>query len=210
MSTLTDIGNRVQRNLDDLNANFFKRATDINPSIQDGYNLVAALTETIEKSATITLQSGLVYYDFATLIPDYLRIFGIYNNNTNRWMHPITPLALYRVRDDWELANDQPYWFWPINYRKVALFPVLATATGTITVLYKAKADTLLDDSTPQVPIERDGALEFYSSGDLLEQAEEFTKALDYMGMLDMEIEQIKKVLRERSQPNHLYFTHDI
>src|SRR5678815_4515099 len=106
MSNLLQISGNVSRNLDDLGANFYDPILDIQPSIQDGYNLVVGLTETIEKytSTALNFISEKVYYDFSTLIPDYLRIFGIFNNNTNRWMYPTTMLELYSYRDNWELA----------------------------------------------------------------------------------------------------------
>ena len=210
MSNLLQISGNVSRNLDDLGANFYDPILDIQPSIQDGYNLIVGLTETIEKytSTALNFISEKVYYDFSTLIPDYLRIFGIFNNNTNRWMYPTTLLELYSYRDNWELAAGDPYLFLPIDYKTVAMFPNMPTATGTFTVLYKAKADTLTSNSVPQLPQENQNVLEWYATDDLLDQAQEWYKALDYANMVDKGIDDIRKVLRNRSQPNHLYYSH--
>jgi len=204
----TQLITNVQRNLDDLGSNFYDPTNDILPSLQDGYNLVAALTESIETYVSVPFQSGLVYYDFSKYIPNYLRIFGIYNNNINRWMYPTSMLELYRIRDNWELGAGDPYWFLPIDYHTVALFPVQAVGVGSMTVMFKATADTLVNSTTnfPQLPQEHGNVLEFYSTDDLLDEAQEWSKALDYSNLMDNKIESILKVLRERSSPNHLYY----
>jgi hypothetical protein len=205
MSTLNNIVTAVQRNLDDLGANFYDPNADVIPSIQDGYNLIAALTESIETFATIPFESGKVFYNFSA-IPNFLRVFGIYNNNTNRWCWPTTMLEMYRVRDNWELAAGDPYWYIPIDYQTVAFFPAMPTATGTFTVMYKATADTLTANSSPQLPLEQDKVLEWYATDDLLDQCQEWFKAMTYANMVDKGIDDIQKVLRNRSSPNHLYF----
>lgn len=207
MSNLIEIGQNVRNNLDDLEASFFDTDLDINPSVQDGYNLLVGLCETIEKQTDVNWASQKVFYDFSSSISDYLRIFGIFNNNTQRWLQPVTFLDLYKLRDNWELANGDPVYYIPIDYRTVAFFPVLGPiATGSMTVMYKAKADSLTANSLPQLPIEHHNALEYYATGDLLDQIQEWTKALDYMGMLDMSIAKIRKVLRERSSPDYISF----
>lgn len=209
MANVLDIAGVVSRNLDDTGASFFNLNSDIIPSIQDGYNYIAALTESIEKSADVSFVSDLVIYDMPAYIPDYLRIFGIFNNNTNRWMYPTTLLELFQIRDNWELAEGQPYLFLPIDYRHVAFFPTLSSASGNMTIIYKAKADTLSSNSVPQIPEEQTNALEHYTTADLLTQCEEFAKAIRWSQDSDKGIEAIRKVLRERSSPNHLYYKHE-
>lgn len=206
MPNLIELGQSVQDNLADLGAHFFDIALDINPAIQDGYNLVAGLCETIEDQQTINWVGELVYYDFSTRLTDYLRIFGIYNNNTNRWLQPVTYLDLWKLRDNWELANGEPIYYIPIDYKTVAFFPVLGTSTGTMTVMFKKKAPTLTANSIPIIPIEHHNVLETYATGDLLDQIQEWTKALEYMGMMNDSIDKIRKVLRERMSPNYVYF----
>lgn len=204
----TQIATNVQRNLDDLSANFYNLDSDIVPAIQDGYDLIAALCETIESSSPISFVAGRAFYDFKTLIPTYLRIFGIYNNNTNRWMEPVSLLDLCAMRHDWECCAGEPYCFLPIDWRTVALFPQIASATGTMTVLYKATADTLGVNNEPQLPFGEHNALENYATGDLLDQAQEFSKALDYNKMVNSSIDQILKIVRDRQRPNHLFYKH--
>lgn len=200
------IATRVQRNLDDLGANFFDPTLDIIPSIQDGYNLTAALCETIENRQDVNFQGGLVIYDFSTLITDYLRVYGIFNNQTNRWLEPTTLMRLWQIRDDWELTNGDPYYFWPISYQHVALFPVPATSVGSMTVMFKAKAATLTANTTPEIPESNIDALENFATADLLTQCEEFIKALKWAGLYNKNVIEICQLVRERSRPNQLYY----
>lgn len=201
---------RVQRNLDDLGASFFDPNVDIVPSVQDGYNLTAAFCETIETRQNVSFQAGLVIYNFPTLITNFLRVYGIYNNNTNRWLEPTTLMRLYQLRDDWELCNGEPYLFWPISYQHVAIFPVPATATGNMTVMFKAKAATLTSNATPVLPESNVDALEAFSTSDMLTQCEEFVKALKWAQLYEEHIVDICRIVRERSRPNQLYFHREI
>lgn len=208
MPNLDQIAANVQRNLDDLSANFYSLADDIYPSIQDGYNLVAALCETIENSANVNFSSGKVFYNFKSSITDYLRIFGIYNNNTNRWMTPVTLMDLFRLRDNWELASGEPYLFLPIDWKNVAIFPSQATAVGSMTVLYKSTAPTLTINDTPEIPVSEQVVLENYATDDLLDQAQEWVKALGYANLMDSSMDEILRIVRDRQRPNHLFFKH--
>jgi hypothetical protein len=200
------IAARVARNLDDLGANFYTLNEDIIPAIQDGYNLTAALCETIEETTTIDLTGGLVFYDLPTLIPKFLRVYGIYNNQTNRWLEPTTLMRLFQQRDDWELTNGEPYYFWPIDYKTVALFPVPATNVGTLTVLHKSKASTLTANTVPTLPEGNLDSLEFFATADLLTQCEEFNKALIKANLYDKSVAEILQIVRDRARPNQLYF----
>lgn len=200
------IAQDVQRDLDDAGAQFYDLTKDIQPSLQDGYNLIVPLTESVDSYATLNFQNEKVFYDLSVLIPDYLRVFGIYNNNTNRWMWPTTILELYRIRDNWEICAGDPYWFLPVDYKTLAFFPVQPVGAGTFTIMYKSKAAVLGVNDIPQVPPEQSQTLEFYSDADLLTQCEEFAKAADYAQKMNQGIDNILKVIRNRQSPNHLYY----
>jgi hypothetical protein len=206
MINTSQIAQNVRRNLDDLGANFYDTNVDIIPSIRDGYSLTAAFCETIESRQDINFTGELVVYDFSALLTNYLRVYGIYNNETNRWMEPTTLLRLWQIRDDWELCNGQPYMFWPISYKHVALFPVPATSTGSMTVMFKAKGATLSSNSTPVLPESNVDVLEDFATADLLTQCEEFTKALKWAGLYEQHINDICRIVRDRSRPNQLYY----
>lgn len=206
-NTFDIIGKKVQAHLDDQSAGFFT-PTDITDSLQDGYNYVTCLTECIEKIATVDFVAGLCYYNFPNLIPDFGRVFGIFNNDTNRWMEPIGNIELYKLRDDYELTNGEPYWFQPISYQYVMIYPAPAAVTSgqKMTVMYKATAPTISGDLVPNIPSQHQTALEYYSTKDLLTQCEEFYKALKWNELLGSEVEHVRKYMRERTSPNTIYY----
>ena len=173
--TRDQIAARLQANLQDLGV--FYETADLNDSIQDGYSEIVSLTGCIFKAARVAQVSNLTYYDMAAYIPDFWAVTAIWNTNTKRWLTPTNIKLLDDLRNDWELANGNPFLFWPVNFRFVAFYPKLATASGYFYIFYRAQADTLSASTIPNIPEDLQGILEDYSTCDLLEQAEEFTKA---------------------------------
>lgn len=207
--TRDEVTSQVQRQLDDLSASFFSAADDINPSIQDGYNLIVSLCETLESSATVSFVNNLVFYNLQTYISDYLRVFGIFNNNTRRWLWPMSQLDMLRIRNDWELMVGEPRYFVPIDHRTMAIAPTQGTASGNMTILYKGRANTLSGNSTPAIPQEWHKVLRDYAVDDLLDQCQEWTKAMMFFERWNFGIDEIRKVLRNRSLPNQIYIKRD-
>lgn len=166
---------RVQTNLND--SGIFYETVDLNDSIQDGYSEVAVFTGSIFKAVRVAQVNNLSYYDFGALISDFWAVTAIWNTNTKQWLSPVNVRILDDIRNDWELANGNPFLFWPVNFRFVAVYPKLISASGYFYVFYRAQANVLSGSDTPNLPDELQGILEDYSTGDLAEQAEEFTKA---------------------------------
>jgi hypothetical protein len=173
--TRDQIAAKVQTNLNDVGV--FYSLTDLSDSIQDGYSEVAAFTGCIFKMTTINLSANLSYYDLGALIPNFFAVTAIFNPQNKQWLSPVSLRRLEDMRNDWELATGNPFAFWPINFRFIAIFPRVTVTSGTLYIVYRAQADILTASATPQIPTHLQGGLEQYSTGDLLEQAEEFTKA---------------------------------
>lgn len=178
MPTRLDISNSVRLNLEDEGVTYFT-STDINDSIQDGYNLYAALSGGILKAATIPRIVN-PYWNLSQLLTDYMYPVGIYSVPTNRWLLPKPRRFLDGLRNDWELWNGEPQYLSVIDFRRVCVTPYLTTATGTAVVLYKAKASILADQLVPQIPKQIDNLLEMYATADLLEMGKEYKKAQSY------------------------------
>jgi len=174
--TRDNIASRVRFNLDDSGITFFS-ADDINESIQDGYDEVVAVARTITGNYEIPLEDETSYYNFRGIIPDYIHVAGIFNNNTNRWLDYYAHVLLRELRTDWELAKGESEGFTVWDGRWISVFPRLATGLGTFTVLYKASANTLAAATVPSIPFAYERILEYYSTMDLLEQSEEYGKA---------------------------------
>ena len=200
---VTDIKGRIRANLDDAGVTFYSDA-DINDSLQETYNETIILTESMECMREITFQSQLVYYNLAELIPDYLRPLAIYNKNTKRWLDFKDISYVQKIRDDWELATGEPEIYMVFDFRYIALFPRLETATGSMEVFYKAKANVLRDTSVPVIPDGDTIVLEEGVTADLLEQKEEFTKAQMYFSNYLDKIEKIRTHVNMRPFPDRV------
>jgi len=197
--TRDDIAARVRFNLDDSGITFYS-ADDINDSIQDGYNEVVALSRTIEATQTISFTSNLTYYKFGTIISDYIHVVAIFNNNTNTWLDYISLKLLQEGNARWETTEGQPKFFTVFEDRYIALYPKQSTASGNMLVLYKGTANTLLAATEPTIPDSHQIILEQYSTGDLLEQAEEFKKAQEWQ---DEYFKQTKELMQQMFERNN-------
>lgn len=180
-------------NLDD-NAIFFESA-DLAFSTQDGYDEIAAATGLIEKATTLTLSATTTYYDFRTLIPDFIGLIGIWNTVTKRYLTPVSLLYLEGQRPDWEVQLGTPEVFWPINFRYVAIFPQRADLCY---VFYRASAPTLAGDTTIAIPAEHLRVLLDYSTGDLLETQQEFESAMVYLTNYIAGIEKLRQSVQNK------------
>src|SRR5674476_201907 len=105
--TRDQIASKVQTSLNDYGV--FLTAADLNDSIQDGYSEVTALSGCIFKAGVVNLTANLTYYDFGSLIPDFLAVTAIFNPTIKRWMSPTNLRLLEDLRNDWELAIGNPF-----------------------------------------------------------------------------------------------------
>lgn len=202
--TRGQIKSDIQSNLTDLNVNFFSD-TDINESIQDAYDDVAILTQCIQNIATLNWVSNLSYYDFVSLgISNYLGTIAIFNNVTNLWLADTLSLKDFdRIRRDWETWIGTPLYWAPSDYKRIAVAAKYSAvsgggafsnafsdaffidsaigALGSFKLYYWSLAPTLvLDSETFLIASDMDQLITQYVTADLLEQAQEFTKAMGF------------------------------
>lgn len=173
------IRSNIRANLAD-NSTLTFSDLDINTSIQEAYNLVAAQCYNIIKSITLDWLDGKIYYDFESLgVTDYLGTIGIFNLNTNFWLRDDLSLRDYdRLRRDWEMWVGQPMFWTPHSRQYIAVAPKLAAATGQYTLWYWAKAPIMSSDAdVPLIASDMQTLLEHFGTADLLDSIEETTKA---------------------------------
>ena len=170
----------VRSNLQDNSITYYDDDT-INQSIQDAYNEITTKCFCIIKSATINQVAGQPYYDFVSLgISDYLGTIAIFNISTNFWLRDDISLRDFdRLRRDWEIWTGQPQFWAPHSLKYVAIAPNLAaTSSEKFTLWYWAVAPALANDSsTFLIASDKQTMLEWYATADLLEDAQEITKA---------------------------------
>lgn len=184
MSNLGQLRTNVYQSLGDTGQTLYT-PSDINASIQDAYNEVAAKTTNIVKTATglnwSTATKG-VYFDFVTDfgITDFMSVISIFDYNSNQYLNDVLSYRdLNRVRPDWELWRGNPQYWVPHSLKYTIICPVLSSPTGTFDLTYYASAPTLSNDSSiPLIATDMQAMLEEYATADLLESMEEFRKAV--------------------------------
>jgi hypothetical protein len=195
--TRDQIASFVRQNLNDLGITFFT-ANDINASIQEGYSLTTAVTRCIEKTITVPFQSRLVYYNFRKIIPDYLNISRIYNQNSKAWLEGKGRRFGRNCRSNWETEIGQPAFYIPYSYEYVVIFPHQFNAVGSMDIFYNATANILQPDSIPDIPYQYEGILENYATADLLEQIPELQKAQPFWAEYIKERNELKQFIKDR------------
>lgn len=177
--TFAEIKPKIQANLRDFNAVFYT-PRDLQDSIQDAYDDIAAQCHCLIKKVTLNWEPLLVYYDFHGdfYVADYLATLAIYDNVSKHWLRDdVTLIDFDAMRDNWECWHGTPQWWVASNFRKTAIAPQYSALVGTFDLFYSATAPTVLDNDVPRIAADRDKLFIDYCTADLLEQAEEFTKA---------------------------------
>lgn len=184
--------------------NFFQnpayyKSIDINDSLQDGLDEIAAFTGCIFKSATIPFTQNTTYYNMVNLIPDYIGVYAIFNAVIRRWMTPSSLRKFNQVRIDWETIGGTPFYFSPVSHRYLAIFrKPLVPAYGNMYVFYVASAPLLNDTTEIPIPDDHLSALESYSIQDLWEQNQEFSKAANYLETYSNNLESLRVYMQNK------------
>jgi len=202
--TRDEIASRVRVTLNDEGVTYYS-ADDVHASIQDGYDEAVSVIQPFLKTKTITFVDSQVYYNLYTLISDYIRLVGIYNNNTDRWLDFTSLKGLQSKRIDWETTEGNPTEFIVPDFQWIAMWPRLSTAVGSMDIIYKPKGCTL-DGNTELTLTNVDRLLlENYSVADLFEQSEEYSKAQRSLKDYFSELQSAKTVVEQRSLPDIVY-----
>jgi len=201
--TRTDLISRIRLELEDEGISYYT-SQDVNDSLQDGIDEIVSLTLPSEKVVNVNFVANKVYYNLYNSINDYLLPLAIFNNNTNRWLDFKSIKWLQERDDEWEKSNGEPEVFALLDYQWVCLYPHVTSAVGTFDLYYKFRSPRL-GDSTPIEVLEFDEQiLTTYVVMDLLEQAEEFTKASARADTYFRKLESIQRIVEGRSLPDRI------
>lgn len=184
----------VRSNLNDAGITYYSD-DEINISLQDAYNDIAAKCQCIVNNTTLNFLSRANYYDFlggnpdvTTGVPqnipvvDYLGCIAVFSNNTNLWLRDDLNIRDFdRIRIDWELWTGQSQYWTPHSLKYTVFVPALFQGVGTFILWYWGTAPIWTDDddlvTEPLVASDMQNLFEYFSTADLLESAEEPTKA---------------------------------
>lgn len=180
MSTFTQIITNVRRNLNDLGVESYA-GIDLTDSVQDAYDDIVVLTQCIIKKTTLNWTADLSYYDLKSLVTDYLATVAIYNNVNSKWLEDdLNVKNLELLSDTWETKKGTPTNWAALNHQYTAIYPKYSETSGTFDLWYWATAPTLVCADTPLIATDFQKLLEHYSTGDLLEQFEEYVSASNF------------------------------
>lgn len=180
------------------NQNYYKDI-DFNDSLQDGLDEIVPFTGCVYGSVGLPFTANTTYYDLLTLIPNYSGVIAIFNNTIKRFLIPTSITKLDQDRIDWECAAGTPYYFCPVNFRYVAIYKKPISANyGNMFVYYKATAPTLDDSTLIPIPDDHVYALEAYSTCDMLEQNQEFSKASKLLEAYISNLNDLKRYMNKR------------
>lgn len=182
--TRLQIKTTVRVNLDDAGVTFYSD-DDLTESIQDAYDDVVANSQCVTKVAdNLNWIANLSYYNpiVNLSITDYMAVVAIFNYSTNRWLRDDLVLRDFdRLRRDWENWVGTPQFWTPSDPLHFAIAPKYSDAGGTFKIVYWATAPTLADDTgTFLLASDVNNLIEFYTTADMLEQAQEYSKATEY------------------------------
>ena len=186
--TFTEMKNVIRLDLQDEGITFYTQQ-DLDDSVQDAFDEIASISQCFVNKVILPFQDNLTYYNFRDLanfpnifVRDYLTTLAVFNNNTNLWLLDDKVTKDFDLdRLDWENWTGQPVWWAPCNdFNRIAIVPKLPDAVGTFDFYYVATAPTVQNDNEIQLPPDFQNLIEFYSVADLLEQAEEYSKAAEY------------------------------
>ncbi len=183
MSTFTQLKANVRANLNDSGSVSYS-STEMDNSFQDAYDDLVVRTQCIIKKVTLSWVAYEGYPKFFAApysVTDYMATVAIFDSVTNRWLDDSLSLRDMKMfRPDWETTLASPQYWCPKDPDRICIFPKYSTAAGTFVLYYWAKAPTVVDGDTPLIPTDLQYLLEMYSTADLLESFEEYTKAKFY------------------------------
>ena len=226
--TRSQLRANVRANLSDAGITYYQDE-DINNSLQDAYNDIAAKCQCIVNSVTLNWLSRTNYYDFLNgnpdplnvdpvtgfpipknvPVPDYLGTIAIFNNNTNLWVRDDLSIRDFdKLRIDWETWTGQAQYWTPHSLKYIVCVPFLYVGSGTFILWYWGKAP-LWDpagDTTqePLVASDMQTLFEYFSTADLLESAEEPAKATEWWGKYFTNRESYKERCRDNARADLL------
>lgn len=206
--TRAEVKTRVRANLDDNAVTFFT-ATDIEDSLSDAYYWASIFANTVEKTKNISFQKDCPYYNLQTIIPDHFAVTGVYDFARDKFLSYKSRLELIGLRANYEVWPGPPEYFFihSQNYLFIGPQPLNIASAGQsgnidFKIFYRAFDDEVTSDNGQyRLPLQGEDCIEFYATADLLEQAQEWTKAQFYWDKFHSQLITSKIAIRDRPMP---------
>jgi hypothetical protein len=180
---------------------------DLDDSMQDAYDDIVSLTQCIIKKTTLNWTGQLSYYDFGSLIAegDYLAVIAIRNNVNNEWLDDNKNMRDFDMMGvDWELRSGTPLWWAVLNFKYTAIYPRYINSSGNFDLYYWATAPLIINSENPLIAPDFQDLLTKYSTMDLLESFEEFSKASIFWNDYNTHIEKYRERVKNLAKTDLL------
>lgn len=194
----------VTRRLDESSSSpaYYTQA-QIGESLNKGLREIGDATEFYETSDTIALTASTYAYELTdsqwSFSPTILSVRACQNNQTNRWMRPVTVKEMDRQFLKWETQVGEPDQYMIRGLWWLEFDLAVSSTAGTVTVYYTAlPADLSAGADTPGFPQEYHLALVDFALYDCLCQEGENIKALYYYRRYKEREEGLKKYVQQR------------
>lgn len=155
------------------------QATDIEVSLQEGYEEMTDSSEWYERYQVIPILEDRPYYDMRTVMRDTFLVLGrAYNVSTDRWLIPTMPTELDLRDTRWERRVMEPEFIMIRGLWWVGYWPVKGSADGKIKQFFQGFPDPMIADTdSPGFEEEFHQGLIEYALWDLFAQDGESTLA---------------------------------
>lgn len=194
--TNSQIAERVSQTLEDEGLVHFT-TEDLYDSIQDGYELVSLLCETIEKVVQITIPANSQIVDLSAIVNDYYRPICLYSETTKRWLFPRSFESIRENGVSWANNTGAVREWCPLGDRYCLFYPS-PLDTQTFQLFYRAEPTKLSASDSPTFYSDAHKVLEFYACSDLLDINLEYDKSMKFFELFMTEVEEIRTRLNKR------------
>ena len=196
---------KVRLNLNSSGVGGYYSAQDMDDCFADTYDDIVCQTLPFEKDVDISLVGNRVFYDFYSIIPDYIFPLAIFHQDQNRWLTQKSERYLETINPRWEQRHGNPIHFVIIDYQYVGIYPHPSESTGTLTVYYKYRPPVHVDASSVVLSSHNDLMFTNGMTEDLLAQSGEFQKASDYFKEYMLGLQKESSLIEGRSSPDRVY-----
>lgn len=153
----------------------FWQDTDIEVSLQEGYEEMTDSSEWYETYQTVPILQNRPYYDMRTVCRDQFLVLGrAFNVSTNRWLQPTTPVMLDLGDSRWERRVMEPDQIMIRGLWWVGYWPIKGSESGKIKQYFKGFPTPMAADTdSPAFEEEFHYGLVEYALWDLFAQDSE-------------------------------------
>lgn len=186
----------------DTHAHFSE--VDLDNSLQDASDEILVSTGCVEGVFELELVPNHIYYNLKETIPNYFHTVRIWSPVLKSFLVETDSRRLDRVKRDWELWRDNPQFWFPHSYERIAIVPAIREAGQKLTIFYKSTSQQLMHDGdTFNVPLEGQYLPELFGTADLLEQVQEYIKAQVYWEQYQKDLKKTLKLMN-RALPDQV------